>query len=521
MKQRILFLLALGLGVLSLSAKFQPPDIEWQRSFGGTNRDGIFGFAETSDHGFVLGGFSSSGTNGNKTAPGYGQNDYWVIRLDGDGNKIWENTYGASGDERISKILIQTNGDILLAGYSSSGTNSIKTAPNRGSYDYWLVKIDWSGNKIWDQTYGGSSLDYLEVITPASDGGFLLGGQSWSGANGTKTASLKTAADYWLVKVDANGNQLWDRSFGGTGSGQNSLEVVQPVSSGDFILAGWSGSATGNDKSAFYYGNIDWWLLRVDSNGNKIWDQSYGGTDYETVWGVRESLAGSFLVGGLSASTNGTRTTGSFGNHDYWIARIHGDGSMLWQKSHGGTGLDDCRAFVPTADGGGLFCGKSASPPSGNKESQWYGSDDFWAVRVNAGGEQIWETSMGGTGLDDPFYMIQTSDGGYLIGGWSDSPVSGNKTASNYGERDIWMVKLKKEKHQLAADSPAMTLTNGFQFSVSGLSNIYVAEYSTNFADWVPFQTNEISVLAGVIQFFDSTNTVSGQKFYRTRKLQP
>src|SRR5204862_5024756 len=112
-----------------------------------------------------LGGCSSSGPSGNKTSAWYGQNDYWVLRLDKDGNKLWENTYGAAGDERISKILILTNGDILLAGYSSSGTNSIKTAPNRGSYDYWLVKIDPNGNKIWDKTYGGSSTDYLEVIT--------------------------------------------------------------------------------------------------------------------------------------------------------------------------------------------------------------------------------------------------------------------------------------------------------------------------------------------------------------------
>jgi hypothetical protein len=508
----------------SVAGRFNPPDIEWQKSFGGSQRDGVFGFQEMPDKGFIIGGFSASPVSGNKTSPNFGQNDYWVIRLDKHGNKLWEQSYGASGDERISKISILASGDILLAGYSSSGTNAIKSAPNRGSYDFWVVKIDGDGNKLWDKTYGGAGTDNLEVITPTGDGGFMLGGQSFSPVGGTKTATQKSQSDYWLVRIDVDGNQLWDKSYSGLGSGNNnSLEVVQPSGNGDYILAGWSSTGTGADKSALYRGSLDWWLLRVDSTGNKIWDKSFGGSNYETVWGVRESTNGSFLVGGLSASSNGTRTNGTFGNNDFWILRMDGNGEVLWQKSHGGTGIDDCRAFVPTADGGGLFCGKSSSPISGNKTSPLFGDNDFWTVRVDAEGNKIWETSVGGTGLDDPFYMLQTSDGGYLMGGWSDSPISGNKTSPNFGDRDIWLVKLDKEKHQIGSGSGSSTnsLTNGFQFEVSGLSNIYVAEYTTNMVDWVPFQTNEISVIAGVIKFYDTTNSVSGQKFYRTRQLNP
>ncbi len=522
MKRVVLPLLGLALSAFYATAKFKPPDIEWQASFGGTGRDGVFGFQETSDKGFVLGAFSASPPSGNKTSPSYGLNDYWVIRLDKHGRKEWEQTYGGAGDERISKMVILTNGDMVLGGYSTSGTGPIKTAPNRGGYDYWVVKTDQDGNKLWDKTYGGAGADYLEAIVSTPDGGFLLGGQSFSSASGTKTAPLKSSADYWLVRIDAEGNQLWDRSYSGIG-GQNSLEVIQPVSNGDYMLAGWSGSGTGLDKAAAYYGSLDWWLLRVDSQGNKIWDQAYGGTDYETVWGLREGTKGTLLVGGLSASRNGNRTTGSYGSNDYWIMRIDGTGAIQWQKSHGGTGLDDCRAFVATADGGGLFCGKSDSPPSGDKTSPWFGNNDFWAVRVDADGEKIWENSMGGSGLDDPFWMIQCSDGGYLIGGWSDSPPSGNKTSPNYGDRDAWVVKLKPEKHQLAVDQqPGDGIsTNGFQFELSGLSNIYVAEYSTNMVDWIPFATNEISVLAGVIRFADRDTNAVLQKYYRTRKLAP
>ena len=144
-------------------------------------------------------------------------------------------------------------------------------------------------------------------------------------------------------------------------------------------------------------------------------------------------------------------------------------------------------------------------------------------MRVDANGEKIWETSFGGSGLDDPFWMVQSSDGGYLIGGWSDSPPGGNKTSPNYGDRDAWLVKLEPEKHQLAADQLAGDgiSTNGFQFELSGLSNVYVAEYSTNLVHWIPFQTNEISVLAGVIRFADRDTNVAAQKVYRTRKLTP
>jgi protein involved in ribonucleotide reduction len=219
----------------------------------------------TSDGGYILGGTSDSGVSGNKTTPNFGGADYWLVKVDGSGNKQWEQVFGGSGNEQIYSVQPTSDGGYILGGYSTSGVSGNKTTPGLGGSDYWLVKVDGSGNKQWEKVFGGSGDDVIQSVQPTSDGGYLLGGSSTSGVSGNKTtpslSSLEEFGDYWLVKVDGSGNKQWEQVFGG--SGDDVLYSVQPTSDGGYILGGASHSGVSGNKTTPHFGNTDYWLVKL------------------------------------------------------------------------------------------------------------------------------------------------------------------------------------------------------------------------------------------------------------------
>jgi hypothetical protein len=136
-----------------------------------------------------------------------------------------------------------------------------------GGYDYWVVKVDWAGNKEWDRAFGGGSDDFFWTVVATSDGGYLLGGGSLSGAGGNKSSNGFGGWDYWVVKVDGTGNKEWDRAFGG--SQDDYLTSVVATSDGGYLLGGWSSSGAGGNKSSSSFGDRDYWVVKLDGAGNK------------------------------------------------------------------------------------------------------------------------------------------------------------------------------------------------------------------------------------------------------------
>ncbi len=190
--------------------------VAWQRSFGGTNTDNLTSLQGTSDGGYVLGGTSNSGVTGNKTSAKYGDYDYWVIKLDAAGDKVWENVFGGTNTENLNSIQQANDGGYVLGGISFSGISGNKTNTWYGSADGWLLKLDAAGNKVWDQSFGGTSIDGINAVHTNSEGGYILAGTSTSGISGNKTTPNYGLTDFWLLQVDTNGNKLWEQSFGGT-----------------------------------------------------------------------------------------------------------------------------------------------------------------------------------------------------------------------------------------------------------------------------------------------------------------
>ena len=211
-------------------------------------------------------GYSQSGISGDKTQTSQGSSDYWVIKIDANGNKLWDKTFGGSAHDYVQDAIVTEDQGYLLYGYSSSGQTGDKSEISRGSYDYWIVKIDANGNKLWDKSFGGLQPDYAASVTSTSEGGFLLLGESDSEVSGEKSQASKGSRDYWVVKIDANGNKIWDKVYGGIGD-ESAAKLVKAFGGG-FILAGHSDSGITGDKSEISRGSADYWVVKIDADGN-------------------------------------------------------------------------------------------------------------------------------------------------------------------------------------------------------------------------------------------------------------
>lgn len=279
----------------------------WDKTYGGYDNDWLYHIVQTSDGGFLLGGTSESDMGLDKSEPGRGGNDYWVVRIDAQGGKLWDKTYGGAGAEELYHLFETPDGGFLLGGHSASGAGPQKTEPSRGQNDYWIVRIDAQGKALWDKTYGGEMLDHLSAFAPAADGGFLLCGSSASGAGFEKSEDprneLSPREDIWVVRIDAEGNQLWDKTYGG--EYWDALAAALPAADGGFLLAGASYSNAGFEKSEDARGDLDYWLVRIDASGEIVWDKTYGGEGCDTPHEIAAAADGGFLLAGFSKSDAG------------------------------------------------------------------------------------------------------------------------------------------------------------------------------------------------------------------------
>jgi hypothetical protein len=242
-----------------------PPDIEWDNTIGGSGFDVLLSVLQTSDGGYLLGGYSDSGANGDKTENSQGGNDYWVVKLDASGAVQWDNTIGGSGNDILFSVLQTSDGGYLLGGRSTSPAGGDKTENSLGNFDYWVVKLDGSGGVQWDHTIGGSGDDLLFSVIQTSDGGYLLGGYSDSDANGDKTENSQGGSDYWVVKLDGSGAVQWDNTIGG--SDVDELYSVIQTSDGGYLLGGYSDSGANGDKTESSQGETDYWVVKLDGSG--------------------------------------------------------------------------------------------------------------------------------------------------------------------------------------------------------------------------------------------------------------
>ena len=432
----------------SLFSSAQNPLVKmWDYRFGGTYPDALTAFQETRDGGFILAGYSNSGANGDKSQPTYGDYDYWIVKLNHDGIKEWDADFGGTDFDYLTCVSQTSDGGYILGGYSLSNANGCKTQDNWDATgftnDFWIVKTDSLGVKMWDKNFGGVGEDKLISLQQTADGGYILGGFSSSAAGGDKTQNTHGSNDYWIIKTDAFGNKLWDKDIGGIST--DNLRGIRQTSDHGFILGGLSNSTASFDKTFPSYGLYDFWLVKTDSSGNIEWDKEYGGNDNDYMWWIEITHDNGFIFAGLSASAiSGNKTSplwGGFGL-DYWAVKTDSSGNIQWQRNLGGTDSEDEFGNLSVGnDGGFVFGGTSYSPVSGDKSENNMGSEQGWFVKVDSLGITQYDKTIALNSHDENGYAIQTSDGCYAFAHFNGAAVGGLKTQAPQGVYDYWIVR--------------------------------------------------------------------------------
>jgi len=412
----------------------QAPDMEWQKSFGGSGIEEASGVQQTTDGGYIIVGFTQS-NNANVTG-NHGGKDVWIIKVDVTGNLQWQKALGGSGNDEAFNVQQTSDGGYIFAGYTSSVNGNV--TGNHGNDDAWVVKLDANGNIQWQKALGGTLQDRAADIRIAADGGYIIAGFTMS--NDGDVTLNHGWCDVWIVKLNSEGNKQWDKTLGGTYC--DVLNCIDLTSDGGFIISGNTNSEDGDVNGGnSSINNYDIWAAKLDASGTIQWQKTLGGSDLENAYSIQQTPDGGYFTMGFTASGDGD-VTGYHGNGDMWAIKLNASGNIEWQKALGGSLIDYGYSALLTADGGyilGGFTGANDGDVVGN-----HGNCDFWILKLNAAGNIQWQKTMGGTLMDRAVSIKKTTDNGYVLAGYAWS--NDGDITQNYGNDDFWVVKLSPDQ---------------------------------------------------------------------------
>ncbi|MCD4846304.1 MAG: hypothetical protein K8R25_17645 [Methanosarcinales archaeon] len=358
---------------------------QWSKTIGGTERDCAYSIQQTSDGGYIITGETYSYSSDYWS-------DFWIVKTDSNGNEQWNKTFAEYYDEEACSVQQTTDGGYIIAG----STDWYST----GGYDFSLKKIDSNGNEQWNKTFGGSNGDFAYSVQQTTDGGYIIAGYTYPyGAD---------KSDFCLVKTDSNGNEQWNKTFGGINS--DSANTVQQTTDDGYIIAGRTYSY------GVGYGNF--WVVKTDLNGNEQWNKTFGGTAWEDASSVQQTTDGGYIIVGYTYSYGA-------GCGDSWLVKTDSNGNEQWNKTFGGTNRDWANSVQQTIEGGYIFAGSTCSYGAGYSDS--------WLVKTDSNGNEQWNETFGGTAWEEASSVQQTIDGGYIIAGYTSS--------YDVNEGDFWLVK--------------------------------------------------------------------------------
>lgn len=353
----------------------------WERTYGGNDYDYGNSVQQTTDGGYIITGYTTSFGNG--------WSDVYLIKTDGNGDTLWTKTYGGGGIDDGRSIQQTTDGGYIITGSTSSFGNGLS--------DVYLIKTDGNGDTLWTKAFGGGKNDIGFSVQQTTDGGYIVTGSTDSFGNGL--------LDVYLIKTDENGDALWTKTFGG-GENDDGLSVQQ-TADGGYIVTGLTYS---------FGANV--YLIKTDSNGELVWAEFYGGDDVDGGWSGQQTNDGGYIIAGYSSS---------FGNGevDFYLVKTDLNGDTLWTRTYGGEANDKGFYVQQTSDGGYILTGFTSS--------FGHGSIDLYLIKTDDIGDTLWTKKFGGGYGDAGTSVQQTTDGGFIIVGYTES--FGN------GEFDIYLIK--------------------------------------------------------------------------------
>ena len=420
---------------LCINCIAQAPTIQWAKCYGYGEKDNAKSIIQTNDGGYIVLGESYDFLD-STTIDNHGLYDFLVIKLDSAGTVEWQKFYGGSDYEMASQILQTSDSGYIMLGVTASIDGDVTV--NHGGYDGWIVKLDLSGVIQWQQTIGGLNNDIANAIKEDYDGFIITG---YTSSNDSIIPGNHGLEDYWITKIDNYGNVLWGKIFGGSSYDLATSVIV--TSDSAYVIVG---STRSNDSDiTVNHGSYDYWILKLDKNGNALWQKSFGGLNSDKASAITQTNDGSFLIAGSSDSNDGD-VSGNHGYGDYWMLKLDSAGNFLSQKCIGGSSEDVATSIFKATTGHFVVAGYSIS--NDGDATFCNGSNDFWILEIDSAANIIWQKSLGGSGVDVPFSIIQTNDSGFIVAGLTkssnDGDVSGHIGGDCFGDScsDFWIVKL-------------------------------------------------------------------------------
>jgi hypothetical protein len=381
-----------------------PIDIEWQRSLGGSNQDGAYSIQKTKDGGYIVAGYSHS-INGDVSGRHTGY-DCWIVKLNASHNIEWQKCLGGSNDEMAYSVQQTKDGGYIVAGYTNSIDGDVRgrhdVRGRRAGYDCWVVKLDMVGNIEWQKCLGGSSDDVARSIQQTKDGGYIVAGLACSD----------------------------------------------------------DGDLSGNHGG--YTGTADLWVVKLDTGGNIEWQKCLGGSNEDGANSIQQTKDGGYIIAGYTHSIDGD-VRGRHTGYDCWVVKLDADGNKEWQKCLGGSADDSAESIQQTSDGGYIVAGNTSSN-NGDVRGN-HGMQDAWVVKLNDGGNIEWQKCLGGSADDSAESIQQTSDGGYIVAGYTSS--KNGDVGDNRGGLDYWVVKLSEINSTITAPDSVSSGSTGLEVKVT------------------------------------------------------
>lgn len=412
------------------------PTIDFITTFGGSKNDLAKAVVKINDGGYAILGHTQS-KDGDVNGKNNESFDYWLLKFDQHNTLQWQKTYGGSGDDRGNGLIQTNDGGFALIGYSQSNDGDV--SENYGANDLWVLKTDSNGTVLWQKSFGFLGADIGLSIIQTNDSGFLLVGvldvTASEGQGNSKSAAKQHAGgDYWAIKLNASGEKEWSRYYGGTFT-DTPYDVIQTEDNGYLIV----GSSDSDDVDITNNkGTYDFWVVKISESGTLLWEKSFGGTQIDEAYGVTPSNDGNYIIVGDTRSNNIDVTLNN-GAADLWMIKISPSGELIWEHSFGGSNFDVGRSVSKTTDGGFLISGSSRSTDGDTSNNN--GQNDAWVIKINSNGHLQWQKSIGGSQIDFAYDTVELNNGNIIVvGESSSSDLDINK---NKGFTDLLLFGIK------------------------------------------------------------------------------
>lgn len=399
-------------------------EISWQRCFGGSQDESARSIRQTFDNGYILAGYTRS-VDGDIISY-QGADDFWILKTDSAGNLQWQKNFGGSTDDRAYSVIQTSDSGYIAVGETWSDDGDV--SGNNGARDYWVIRLDDSGNLLWQKCLGGTGWEFAYDVVQTPDGGFVVGGSSESNIGGSHGYF-----DYMIFKLDASGNQQWVRAFGGT----NNEMLTSMIMSHDngIVITGYSDSYDGDISAS--HGWNDVWIVKTDLNGTLLWEKSLGGSIADEAGSIILTSDHGFILAGSSESDDGDLTMNNE-MLDYWVVKMDSAANIQWQKSFGGAHYDWGMDVLETKTNRYAVVGTTASFEGEVLFN--HGVYDFLVLMLDSAGNVLYQKSLGSSSQDECYSIAGSYDNGIIIGGqvqMNDGDVSGL-----HGFIDLWLAKV-------------------------------------------------------------------------------